>query len=385
MKKVFDISTAMGEQHDEFSCLFCREVMKPSSFYPSSSKNSLSRMDRNGMYRMPICKSCCQKLYDYLYATHKSLDKALFRFCATFDVYYDENFTKDVAMADIPNIISVYYKRYGLDKKTAKTFLDSSIFVKPARGDKKSSDEGLDEEDKKNLRDILANFHDDPFEKEPIEDRKKLYRSLVTMIDPAMSDDLVRQRAAIEIVRTFARIDKWTDAINEMSADPQTMLQNSKDIKILIDAKTKETDMVTKFSKDHGFAERYAMAKSKGTGTLSATIRDMEEFHYDDGRVNLFDIQTSASMQQAADITTEAIIKQLALSEADYVQMLKQQREEVVKLNQEVTRLKEENRLIYKQITKQELLKELAIDLKKKGLAKEEITALVAAEIKTEE
>ena len=288
-------------------------------------------------------------------------------------------------MADIPSMISVYYRRFSLDSRRNRTFSDSTIFIKKENSNSTEisvkEEEELNDEDLKNRREILATFHCDPFEKESVEDKKKLYRNLVTMIDQTMSEDLVRQKAAIEIVRTFARIDKWTEAINEMSADPQTMLQNSKDIKILIDAKTKETDMVTKFSKDHGFAERYALAKSKGAGTISAAMRDMEEFHYDDGKVNLFDIKTSKSMLQAAQISTEAMLKQLSLTEADYVDMLKKQRDELVKINQDNDRLKETLRLIYKQITKQELLKELLNDLRNKGLDDEEVSALIAAEI----
>lgn len=381
----FDLYAAMQEPNEVLQCSCCKETMKVTSFYPSNSKSAMTRLDENGIPRMIICKSCCQKIFDYFYTVYKNVDKAIYNFCITFDLYYDSKFASDIAMADIPNMIPVYYKRYSLDSRKNRTFADSDIFVKIEKRKSgeitEAEEDGLSDEDLKNRREIMATFHYDPFEKEPTEDKRKLYRNLVTMIDQTMSEDLVRQRAAIEIVRTFARIDKWTEAINEMSADPQTMLQNSKDIKTLIDAKTKETDMVTKFSKDHGFAERYALAKSKGAGTISAAMRDMEEFHYDDGKVNLFDIKTSQSMLQAAQISTEAMLKQLSLTEADYVDMLKKQREELVRLNQDNDRLKESLRLVYKQITKQELLKELLTDLQNKGLEDEEVASLVAAEI----
>lgn len=382
---IFDLNDGIKSLNESLHCVCCKGILKTSSFYVSNSKNAMTRMDKSGTPRMIICKSCCQKIFDHFYSIYKSVDKAIYNFCISFDVYYNSTFANDIAMADIPSMISVYFRRYSLDGKSNRTFADSDIFVKKKKkaesSDVDENDDSLTEEDLKNRREILATFHYDPFEKELPEDKKKLYRNLVTMIDQTMSEDLVRQRAAIEIVRTFARIDKWTEAINEMSADPQTMLQNSKDIKTLIDAKTKETDMVTKFSKDHGFAERYAMAKSKGAGTLGAAMRDMEEFHFDDGKVNLFDIKTSKSILQAAQISTEAMMKQLSLSEADYVDMLKKQREEVTRLNQENDRLKETNRLIYKQITKQELLKELLTDLRQKGLGEEEVASLVAAEI----
>lgn len=371
------------KQHMEMECVLCGEVMKYNNFYLSGSKNAIARTDATGKVRMIACKSCAQKLFEFFLNMYKKTDKALFQFCAALDVYYDPDIIKNMTVSDMPSFVSIYCDKISKGKSIIYGFGDSPALFAPQEntsGD--STNDGLSEEDIKNRMDILSNFHYDPFENESLSERKKLYRNLCTMSDPAMVNDLVKQRAAIEIVRTFARIDRWTDAINELSADPQTMLQNNRDIKTLIDAKAKETDMITKFSKDHGFAERYATAKSKGAGTISATIRDMEEFDYDDGKVNFFDIKTSESMSQAAEISAGAIFKQLSLSEADYVDMLKRQKQIVEDLYKENDRLKEENRMIYKQITKQELLKELAQELKEKGMGKDEIAGLVMSEIK---
>lgn len=384
-----DIGTELGKKKKELICCCCGEVLKYQDFYPSNSKASLTRMDEKGNSRMIICKSCAQTIFSYLLKIYRTKVKALFYFCLTFDCYYNEGVAKNIDKKDTDNFLSAYlqyittsdsYKDRGFidSYKEAVSVLSSEISDTPSKG---TEEEKLDLEDEKNLREIISLFHYDPFSKEPIEVRKKLYRDLVTMIDPAMVDDLVRQRAAIEIVRSFARIDAWTETINELSNDPQKMVKNSKEIKALIEAKNKETDMVTKFSKDHGFAERYATAKSRGTGTLSATIRDMEDFDFDDGKVNLYDIKTSASMQQAADISAAAIMKQLNLNEADYIDLLKTQREKLVETQQELERTKEELRLVYVEIKKQELLKELATQLKKKGMSKEEIYKAILAEI----
>ena len=376
------INEILNTKHSELECIFCGEKMKCSSFYVTNSKNAIGRTDTTGKTRMIVCKSCAQKLFEYFLGLYKKTDKALFHFCASLDLYYNPELIKDITVADMKIFVSKYYDLISKGKGGfIYGFGDSkSVFLQ--NSEEAVDDSGLSDEDNKNRMDILSNFHYDPFENEPLQERKKLYRNLCTMSDPAMVNDLVKQRAAIEIVRTFSRIDRWTEAINELSSDPQTMLQNNRDIKILIDAKAKETDMITKFSKDHGFAERYATAKSKGAGTISATIRDMEEFQYDDGKVNFFDIKTSASISQAAEISSNAIFKQLALSEADYVDMLKRQKQKLEDLYKENDRLKEENRMVYKQITKQELLEELVEELKQKGMSNDEITGLVESEIK---
>lgn len=87
------------------------------------------------------------------------------------------------------------------------------------------------------------------------------------------------------------------------------MVDNSKLIKELSETKQKETSLVTQFSKDHGFAEKYATAKSRGSGTLGAIVREMNEKGYDKGAINKFDIETAEAMKQVADISAQSMFK----------------------------------------------------------------------------
>jgi len=239
----------------------------------------------------------------------------------------------------------------------------------------------LTEEDLANRRNILQFFHYDPFEKDPIEDRKQLYRDLTTLIDESMASDLPKQRAAISLVRGYLRLDKITDAIQSLSATPEMMVANSKDIKNLGEVERAQNAAISTISKDHGFSERWAVAKSKGSGTLSAVVRDLDEYKYDKGYCNIYDVKTSQSMQMISDMSTKSIMKQIALSDSDFKDIVKKQRDELISLNKENSKLKEENRLLCEQITKQELLKELAIKLEKKELGQREIQEMILDEI----
>lgn len=239
----------------------------------------------------------------------------------------------------------------------------------------------LSEEDLANRRDILQFFHYDPFEKDTNEDKKQLYRDLVSLIDESMALDLPKQRAAISLVRGYLRLDKITDAIQTLSSTPESMVQNNKDIKNLSEIEKAQTAAISTISKDHGFSERWAVAKSKGSGTLSAVVRDLGDYQYDKGYCNIYDVKTSDSMKLFAEISTKAIMKQIALSDSDYKDIVKQQREEITTLHEENEKLKEENRLLCEQITKQELLKELVVKLEKKELGKREIQDMILAEI----
>lgn len=373
-----------AEKHTKFRCVCCGEDKSATGYYPSQSRNAMTRRGNGGKTYSIVCKECAGKIFDYFFKIFRSKEKALYQYCAAFDVYYDTPLVEGMKEVDAANYIDAYYGMLAGDVKySAKTFVDSigTEVEKPQVEAPKEEGVQLTDEDLKNRREIIGIYHYDPFENEPVETRKKMYNNLCTMIDESLREDFVRQMAALEIVRSFARIDEWTKTIDEWSKDPKKMVNQSKELKALIETKKRETEMVTSFSKDHGFAERYATSKSRGTGTLSATMRDMEEMDFDDGKVNLYDIKTSESMQQASDISMQSIMKQLSFQEADYVQMVKEQRERLVSLQTELDRTKEELRLVYKAVKKQDLLKELATDLIKSGMEEDEVAQAIIAEI----
>lgn len=376
----------LSERHGMLTCVCCQTSKNANLYYVTASQNALTRIDNQGRARMIVCKSCLDEIFDYFFKLFRLKEKALYQLCAAFDIYYDNDIAKTMNAIDSTKYVSTYMSMLEGDKKySAKTFVDSIGFESSTTTQKDDNETGLSEEDEKNRREIISIYHSDPFISETLEVRKQLYHNLTTMIDDSLREDLVRQRAALEIVRSFARIDEWTKTIDKWSKDPTLIRTMSKDLKELIAMKQKETDMVTKFSKDHGFAERYATSKSRGSGTLSGVMRDMEDYNFDDGKVNFYDIKTSESMQQASDISMNSIMKQLNLNEADYVQMVKEQRERNVALQKEVDRLTEENRIIYKAVKKQDILKELATNLIEAGMEEDEVAQAVISEIDFDE
>lgn len=246
-----------------------------------------------------------------------------------------------------------------------------------------ANDEDIEftEEDLANRREVLSVFGHDPFEKENMADRKKMYRDVTVMITPDLATDLPKQRGCLTLVRSYLRADKITEAIQELTKDADTMIENDKKLKTLTDMLGKETDIITKTVKDYGFAERYSLAKSKGVGTLSYIMRESEEVDRDDEKINIYDVETSKSMQLASDISAESFFKQIALNAGDYKDIVTKQKKLIKELTDENKKLKEENRIIYEQITKEELLKELAKKLEGKGLGRREIQDMVLAEI----
>ena len=139
--------------------------------------------------------------------------------------------------------------------------------------------------------------------------------------------------------------------------------------------------MVTQFSKDHGFAEKYATAKSRGSGALGYIIKEMNEKGYDRGAVNKFDIDTAAAMKQVADISSSSMAKQVALSDSDKAAMIKDQSIMINRMRETMEKQAEELRLLREKHLKSELLDEYKKDLKDKGLNEEQIDRAIKEEL----
>ena len=72
-----------------------------------------------------------------------------------------------------------------------------------------TNDEDMEftEEDLANRREVLSVFGHDPFEKENMADRKKMYRDVTVMITPDLATDLPKQRGCLTLVRIYLRAD----------------------------------------------------------------------------------------------------------------------------------------------------------------------------------
>jgi hypothetical protein len=192
-------------------------------------------------------------------------------------------------------------------------------------------------EDTKIRKKIIKLLRFDPFEFEDEDDKKILYRSLDMIIDDTMEEDYVKLQAAIEIVRSFNKIEKWRRKERELELEGA----DTKQIQELTKLRNEEMKSITSFSKDHGFAERYTNKKNKGAGTLTGSMNEMKEAHYQEGLVDYYGVKTCKEMQEAADLSIQAIMKQLALGENELYGMVQKQADTIRKLYRQVDDLTE--------------------------------------------
>ena len=408
-KKFYHEDTYLDEKM-RVACDCCRTVRSIYE-YPLRPKNSFfmgnkihDKKDENVIreVRGVVCVHCLVKMYENQVQEY-NMDpyQALYSVCAMTNHYYDDNLAHRIytdidreykdpikPVPDSVHWVDLYFREvYKSEENSKKDFWNSENFqfdriLIAAANNRPKTDDLLSKEDKDNYNTILNTFHYDPFE--DVEPRLKIkYMSwLVTMIDDAMNGDFVRMQAAIEVVRAFGRMDDLDKQIKILQNDgPNGVIAHAGDIKRLTEIKNKEAAMVTQFSKDNGFAEKYAMSKSKGSGTMSAIVRDMKNAHYDFGTINKYDIETANAIKQVSDISAESIFKQIGFSDSDYARMVKEQAEVIINLKNELSSKTEELRMFKEKELKQELLEELKDELISKGIPTENVDEIISREL----
>ena len=379
--------SAFGSLAQKLYCVGCKTSLEPEEFWDSNGLMSSLRMTKESGRKSFLCKDCTRALYKMILTECEGDHlEALFQLCATNDWYYDDllaqSITAELASDDImpDRYLEVIFNNEEYKGKTFYKQLSRPYFVKMSSF--KESEDELTEEDKQNRNDIKKAFGYDPFETKPISQKSMLYRSLNQMVDPALNNDLVRQRAAIEIVTNYEEIDRLDVAIAKLSLTPDDIVKNAKDLETLRKMKSDVNKNISMLCKDHGLSAKYANSKSRGAGTLSGIMRDMEDNDYDEGVVNLYDIETSTSIQQCSDISAKSVSTQLKLSDSDYAEMVEEQ---AIVVRQEIAARKkaeEALRVCKEYLRRQELIADLIQEYKRKGLSTAEIEELITPELK---
>ena len=362
------------KKEKQVRCFLCNRDLNGEKFYRSNSVLMAFHTDAGNVPRTLLCKTCCDDLYNLLVDKYDDPRISAYLFCQLLDIYYNADVFETAiknSVADRTSLIGNYMSIVNaLPQYRQLSFQDSpktnynpenlsSIFDETETIDKWTK------EDKENRDEVVRLLHTDPFCDEQIEDRKSMYRDLLGILDEDMAADLVKSKAAIEIVRSFLRIDKIQKVLSELTSTAKSTQNNADQIKKLMATKAAENETVAKYCKDNGLNERYAINKARGSGTLSGIMKQMQEDNFWETFQNAYDAKTSDSICQAAEASSKAIFSQLALSENDYTIIIKEQREMVEKLTLERDKLAEENRLLKVKVKEQEL--QARLDREKAG------------------
>lgn len=369
----------------KYLCPYCNKEKSETDFYASSDPLVMTG-------RSTMCKDCAKKIarnWDertktFGDCTKASVQEALERLdrpfledlwdSSYFEYINEKNPHKKSNIWDsyIKNIVSL--KQY----KTLR-WRDGDIFsnykeaaIKEARyevgqelsEDQKPKNQEINEEYEKNRVDVIRLLGYDPFEKEPEEDKPLLYSQLIGYLDlGGDNDDMMRTSSAITIVRGFLQQTKLDDMIAKVMSSPNVS-SKAGEIKTYLESKQKVSATISQLAEQSCLSLKHNKNQSKGENTWTGKIKKLKEMNLREAEVNAFDIGTAEGMRQVADISNASIMKQIALDENDYTEMLAKQREMIVKLQDRADENEEKARILLREnIDLKKYMQEQGIDV----------------------
>ena len=345
-----------------YKCMSCgmEYTALTGHFYKSPNKSPLWLA--NGGYA-PICKTCIDKFKSVIADRYKSEEYAMKVICHYMDWYFSSE-----AFASLAKNAQQYtpgmYSRIvnNTTQWKGKTFIDcisdgeiSKTNIVAGRSGTipgemappmvSPTDVTWDDKDEKNRRYVIETYGYDPLEdmlEATVMDKKYCYNALSGYCDTeGISEDGHKMMCCVSMVKTFLQIKKLDEEINRATNEYE--IDDSR-LKNLMASKKQALDTITNLAKDNNISSQWNRNIRAGQGTMSDKIREMYENGFEPSRANLFDIKTCESIKQTADLSFQSIMEQLQLDENDYTRVIKNQREMVQSLTNELEDIREENR-----------------------------------------
>lgn len=349
-------------------CYMCDTHKARDKFYVSTDP-----MNKSGL--TPICKDCAKKI-----ALEIGKDKVEHEPTKSSVIeamrYLNKPFLSklwDSSIQESENLASgkvrsngyySYVKNVAMGQYNTLTFKDSDIFDNITVENETPKDvtteeelieshAGLDTYDSflKNKNDVIRLLSYDPFEKEDISDQPFLYSQLLGLLDSSedANEDMMRTSSAISIVRGFLQQSKIDDTISKLMCDISNIERNSATIKSLQESKSKITSVITSLAQDSCISLKHNKNAKKGENTWTGKIKKIKSLNLRSGEVNGFDIDTCRGMQQVQEISDASIMKQLALDESEWSDMVAEMRVVNTNLRREKDAYQEINRILLRE------------------------------------
>lgn len=350
-----------SEPIPEYVCPHCGESKKKSLFYVSTDPAVSIGV------AFP-CKDCAEKIArrydprtgDYSDVIESSLKSALMYLDKPFIVTLWESAYKEVHDETLKqpkkNIWTSYIKNVtSLNQYKGKRWRDGDFddgkdtAVIHSETVTLPQNQEVLEECEKNRKDVIRLIGYDPFDKEAEEDKPLLYAQLIGYIDgDGNNDDMTRILDCIEIVRGYLQMQK----INDMSAQAFANLAKtgqSGEIKNYMDTKKKLADVISQLAEQSCISQKHNKNSKKGENTWTGKIKMLKDLNLREAETNGFDIGTCRGMQQVLEISDASIMKQLALDESEWSDMVAEQRQKIISLQSERDIYKEINRILLRE------------------------------------
>ena len=352
----------------KYLCPHCLKEKKKSEFYISTDPRVLTGITS-------ICKDCVRKIalawddnrQEYGACTKKTVMDALEYIDRPFlENLWNSSYAEwadDTKQKRRTTIWDAYIKNVGLKNYNGLRWRDGDIFhtyVEDAKqvaaldnGNVDAAKTLLDSQEvngefEKNRKDVIRLLGYDPFEGEKLEDQPLLYSQLIGYLDAGGdgNDDMMRTSSAITIVRGFSQQAKIDDKIARAMANTNV---NPAELKTLLDAKKNLSATISQLAEQSCLSLKHNKNASKGENTWTGKIKKLKELNLREAEVNGFDIGTCRGMQQVLEMSDASIMRQLNLDESEWSDMVAEQRQLLVKVQNERDVYKEINRILLRE------------------------------------
>ena len=326
-----------------------------------------------------------QQIYNELLNKYQGgHEKTIFEFCYKTNIPYCDNIIKALFKGHNDEILNqmpiIYIKTLNEDSH----YQGLTFFAQLKRENFEAiysedlSALTLSEEDKKNRMAVIDILSYDPFKDDDPSSKPQLYRDMSSMLTEGMRKDVAKAKAALTIVRSYNNIEKYQKKINEIMKTGNTDEDTQKQLDQLIKIQKTLQDSINTTAEKNNFTVKGI--GNAGKGMLSDVMNQIGERGIDEGITNFYDIATSKSIEEIANISMKAQLNQISLSKTDYADILKTQIELVQEAQRKSKDALEALRLAKEKIVKQELLDELTQDYRKKGISEKEIEEFISRE-----
>ena len=329
-----------GERH-VITCVCCGKPKYEDYFFI----NRTSYLFVGIWNRIPVCKDCLSSIYRRYTLNYDQLASAA-AICAIIDLPFNEALAR-TQFEDGDFKIGSYIRGQNISALANKRFIDcivSGAFFDAKDKVKVEIEKLWEPQDRKNKKFVINKFGYDPFDSFGLEDSD--YRMAFNITAKYLEDDSIVQDAhkmqsLVTMVMTMIQSNKVETLLTYQY---KNIKPDTNEIKTLTATKKDIQTTISKLAEDNNISSKYQKENKSAQNHLTAKMKEMANAEYWEAKPNMFDVRTSAAMRQVADLSHQSILEQLELTDSDYAQMVKEQREMIKTLQEKCDRLEEENR-----------------------------------------
>lgn len=329
-----------GEKH-VITCVCCGKPKYEDYFFT----NKTSYVFGGIWNKIPVCRECLDSLFRRYSLTYEPM-----ACCAAIASIMDLPFNEPFALTCLEDgklKIGNYTKGQNLTNMKNRTFIDSIAdgeFFDTKEKLKAEVERLWEPQDKRNKKFVISKFGYDPFESFGFEDAD--YRSAFNITAKYLEDESILQDAhkMQSLITMVATIIQSNKVETLLTYQYKNIRPDTNEIKTLTATKKDLQSTISKLAEDNNISSKYQKENKAAQSHLTAKMKEMANAEYWESKPNMFDVRTSAAMRQVADLSHQSILEQLELTDSDYAQMVKDQREMIKSLQEKCDRLEEENR-----------------------------------------